>query len=445
MSSPNAKDRRKHLKSSKSSHNLSSPRKKSPQNKSKQSKKKSGGNNNNSNELDVWDVPTRARGSSDSSTPTSPKNNKNKTKSRNSSKSPTSRDKMKKKSSTRNVAFDVPPNSKKSNKNNNNNNKSNNNNSNKHKNSLNATARPQMRRNKSAQTLKISVDSHGNISKKNNSSKNSKNNKNSKKTGANSPKSPTKPRRSVELDSSTRQRLEDKKHISAKAQKKRKSAMMSAEAARNSDNEGNGKSASSSSSHLTIRPVATEDITTKIYARVRGLMPWEPNRVSVKIMGNKVQNKTSKTMNEYLFSKVFTPQDDNSKVFKTVVLPMISNVLQGFNAVLIAYGQTGSGKTYSMLGKPKQNIVGLLPMMLEHMVQTKSVSKVELSAVEAFAYHVAKIELFDLFDPVNQTEIWTDKVGNTSLNMLEATTVSISDADDAHEKIIVMFLFLKLS
>jgi len=177
-------------------------------------------------------------------------------------------------------------------------------------------------------------------------------------------------------------------------------------------------------------------VSTKIYARVRHLMPWEPKKVSLAIVGNKVQNKAGKIVNEYDFERVFKPTQENDEVFKVVVLPMISNVLKGYNAVLIAYGQTGSGKTYSMLGKPKINIVGLLPMMLEYFVKQSSVKKVELSSVEAFGHHVARIELFDLYDPENQTQVWSDKKGDTSLDMDKALTVPISDANDAHAKII---------
>jgi len=177
-------------------------------------------------------------------------------------------------------------------------------------------------------------------------------------------------------------------------------------------------------------------VSTKIYARVRHLMPWEPKKVSLAIVGNKVQNKAGKIVNEYDFERVFKPTQENDEVFKVVVLPMVSNVLKGYNAVLIAYGQTGSGKTYSMLGKPKINIVGLLPMMLEYFVKQSSVTKVELSSVEAFGHHVARIELFDLYDPENQTQVWSDKKGDTSLDMDKALTVPISDANDAHAKII---------
>merc|ERR1719385_558610 len=113
-------------------------------------------------------------------------------------------------------------------------------------------------------------------------------------------------------------------------------------------------------------------------------------------------------------------------------MPMIDNVLSGFNAVLIAYGQTGSGKTFTMLGKPKLGVKGLLPRTLEQFVDTDSVYKLELAAVEAFGHHVAKIELFDLYRPHNQTPVWNDKKGDTSQEMDKAIRKEVTDIDSAY-------------
>ena len=39
-----------------------------------------------------------------------------------------------------------------------------------------------------------------------------------------------------------------------------------------------------------------------------------------------------------------------SKVFDSVVAPMLPHFLSGFNCTVFTYGQTGSGKTYTMFG-----------------------------------------------------------------------------------------------
>jgi len=171
----------------------------------------------------------------------------------------------------------------------------------------------------------------------------------------------------------------------------------------------------------------------KIFGRVRNLMPWEPRKTSLQVCtGNKLRNKTEKHTNEYAFSKVFGIDVNNEEIYGTMVTPMIDNVLKGYNAVLIAYGQTGSGKTFTMLGKPNLGVVGLLPMTLKEFVDTKTVHKLELSAVEAFGHHVAKIELFDLYLPHNQTPTWAEKKGNTGQEMHKAIRKEVKNIDEAY-------------
>eukprot|EP01084_Bolivina_argentea_P249582 417883_1 len=174
----------------------------------------------------------------------------------------------------------------------------------------------------------------------------------------------------------------------------------------------------------------------KIFARVRNLMPWEPRKTSLQVCaGNKLRNKTEKHTNEYGFTKVFGIDINNEEIQKVMVAPMIDNVLKGFNAVLIAYGQTGSGKTFTMLGKPNLGVIGLLPRTLGELVDTNTVHKLELSAVEAFGHHVAKIELYDLYFPHNQTPSWADKKGNTGQEMHKALRKEIGNLDEAYQLI----------
>lgn len=43
----------------------------------------------------------------------------------------------------------------------------------------------------------------------------------------------------------------------------------------------------------------------------------------------------------YGFTEVFGESSLNSDVYPVVAVPLVEQVLQGFNAVLIVYGQTG--------------------------------------------------------------------------------------------------------
>ncbi|KAF3384910.1 Kinesin-like protein bimC [Penicillium rolfsii] len=59
---------------------------------------------------------------------------------------------------------------------------------------------------------------------------------------------------------------------------------------------------------------------------------------------NALSNKT------YAFDKVFSPAADQTIVYEEVVLPIINEMLAGYNCTIFAYGQTGTGKTYTMSG-----------------------------------------------------------------------------------------------
>ena len=68
---------------------------------------------------------------------------------------------------------------------------------------------------------------------------------------------------------------------------------------------------------------SAKEVSLEIYARVRRLMPWEPEKVSLRIDGSrKIQNKSRQITNEYTFSKVFKPKDDNKLCFDTIVMPV---------------------------------------------------------------------------------------------------------------------------
>ncbi|KAF7516259.1 hypothetical protein PCG10_002372 [Penicillium crustosum] len=59
---------------------------------------------------------------------------------------------------------------------------------------------------------------------------------------------------------------------------------------------------------------------------------------------NAVSNKT------YAFDKVFSPAADQATVYEDVVVPVLDEMLAGYNCTIFAYGQTGTGKTYTMSG-----------------------------------------------------------------------------------------------
>ncbi|GMF27381.1 unnamed protein product [Phytophthora fragariaefolia] len=76
-----------------------------------------------------------------------------------------------------------------------------------------------------------------------------------------------------------------------------------------------------------------------------------------------VSSGTRTREKRYAFDYVFSPHDDQQKVYQHTTKFLIHGVLNGFNATVFAYGCTGAGKTYTMLGTPEEP--GIMARTLE--------------------------------------------------------------------------------
>ncbi|KAL2843748.1 P-loop containing nucleoside triphosphate hydrolase protein [Aspergillus pseudodeflectus] len=94
---------------------------------------------------------------------------------------------------------------------------------------------------------------------------------------------------------------------------------------------------------------------------------------------NAVSNKT------YTFDKVFSAAADQLTVYEDVVLPVVTEMLAGYNCTIFAYGQTGTGKTYTMSGDMTDTLgilsdnAGIIPRVLyslfDKLAETESAVK----------------------------------------------------------------------
>jgi kinesin family member 11 len=55
--------------------------------------------------------------------------------------------------------------------------------------------------------------------------------------------------------------------------------------------------------------------------------------------------------------QVFGPSAKQKDLYDQAVVPIVNEVLEGFNCTIFAYGQTGTGKTYTMEGESKKTKV----------------------------------------------------------------------------------------
>ncbi len=79
---------------------------------------------------------------------------------------------------------------------------------------------------------------------------------------------------------------------------------------------------------------------------------WKGNQIwaSPSSSSSVVDSASSSSRRVFSVDRLFGPSDDNRSVHSSVVAPIISGVVQGYNATVFAYGQSSSGKTHTMLG-----------------------------------------------------------------------------------------------
>lgn len=110
------------------------------------------------------------------------------------------------------------------------------------------------------------------------------------------------------------------------------------------------------------------------------------------IKGRKVDlsmGPTALSNKTYQFDKVFSPAADQTMVFDEVVVPILDEVLGGFNCTIFAYGQTGTGKTYTMSGDisdilPLPDNAGIIPRVLDSLFNKLEVEETEHSVKCSF-------------------------------------------------------------
>mmetsp|Transcript_31918 Transcript_31918/g.58039 ORF Transcript_31918/g.58039 Transcript_31918/m.58039 type:complete len:167 (+) Transcript_31918:128-628(+) len=57
----------------------------------------------------------------------------------------------------------------------------------------------------------------------------------------------------------------------------------------------------------------------------------------------------------FKFDKVFGSETNQERLFQQAIVPIVQEVLDGFNCTIFAYGQTGTGKAYAMGGGPHES------------------------------------------------------------------------------------------
>jgi kinesin family protein 11 len=99
-----------------------------------------------------------------------------------------------------------------------------------------------------------------------------------------------------------------------------------------------------------------------VSARCRPLNETEKNQRSYSVVDTPnsreitIKEKSASSLTKtFQFDRVFGIKSKQMDVYRSVVEPLIGQVMQGYNCTVFAYGQTGTGKTFTMEGGDGRN------------------------------------------------------------------------------------------
>uniref|UniRef100_A0A7R9Y9N5 Kinesin motor domain-containing protein n=1 Tax=Pinguiococcus pyrenoidosus TaxID=172671 RepID=A0A7R9Y9N5_9STRA len=122
------------------------------------------------------------------------------------------------------------------------------------------------------------------------------------------------------------------------------------------------------------------------------------DQISVRILDNRI-NGFEEVSGEFSYDRVFEASASQESVFEEAALPLVSDLLEGYNCTIFAYGQTGSGKTHTMMGASGDQ-AGVIPRIVHAVFDHIS----EAPATAEFTVRASFVELYleriqDLLSP----------------------------------------------
>ncbi|XP_021939317.1 kinesin-like protein KLP2 [Zootermopsis nevadensis] len=115
---------------------------------------------------------------------------------------------------------------------------------------------------------------------------------------------------------------------------------------------------------------------------------------------------------ESKFHEIFEPDSTQIDVYMSVVHPLISEVLAGYNCTVFVYGKRGTGKTFTMEGQISNeslpwntdSMPGIIPRSLKHLLAEVKRQEVDLPVSVSYI-EVHKDNLYDLLPRSGPSEL----------------------------------------
>ncbi|GAB2272165.1 Kinesin-like protein KIN-5C [Dionaea muscipula] len=130
----------------------------------------------------------------------------------------------------------------------------------------------------------------------------------------------------------------------------------------------------------------------------------------------------------FTFDKVFGPSAQQKDLYEQAIVPIVNEVLEGFNCTIFAYGQTGTGKTYTMEGNCKRSKsvptgelpaeAGVIPRAINQIFDTLERQNAEYSVKVTFL-ELYNEEITDLLAPEEISRVVLDDRQKKQLPLME--------------------------
>ncbi|XP_059306108.1 kinesin-like protein KIN-5C [Lycium ferocissimum] len=130
----------------------------------------------------------------------------------------------------------------------------------------------------------------------------------------------------------------------------------------------------------------------------------------------------------FTFDKVFGPSAQQRDLYDQAIIPIVNEVLEGFNCTIFAYGQTGTGKTYTMEGECKRaksgpngelpQEAGVIPRAVKQIFDTLESQNAEYSVKVTFL-ELYNEEITDLLAPEDLSKVALEDRQKKQLPLME--------------------------
>jgi len=158
------------------------------------------------------------------------------------------------------------------------------------------------------------------------------------------------------------------------------------------------------------------------------------------------EKQASSLTKTFQFDRVFGPKSKQMEVYRSVVEPLISQVLQGYNCTVFAYGQTGTGKTFTMEGGEGRDdpgttwendpTAGIVPRALAQLFDELRVQQEAEFSVRVSYLELYNEEIFDLLSATDDTtrlRLYEDSSKKGSVIIQNLAEVQVHNKREVYE------------